>query len=88
MSKKLLKNLEGAVIEKVTVDAANRKAKIKTNKGTITLEFTDVSTSTDTVYEATREVEISFKEPKIVLDQLKPPVHQQTSWPFPTGNKP
>ncbi len=96
MSKKLLKNLEGAVIEKVTADAAKRKVKIKTDKGTITLEFKEVAVSTDTIYGTDPVVDIDFKEPKapnVVPERPKLPgvVRAQpaiTEWPFPTGNKP
>jgi copper chaperone CopZ len=87
MSKKLLKNLEGATIEKVSVDAANRKVKIKTYKGTITITFDDhVEAGSELASE--RVVDIAYKEAKPDFVAPPRPAPAQTQWPFPTGNKP
>lgn len=91
--KKSLKEIEGAVVEKVTVNPDKGTIKIKTGRGTVTVTFSIKSISTDTEYSAGPAAEVNFKpakvdQPKILKPDAAWPATAQTNWPFPTGCKP
>lgn len=89
LNKKLLKLVEGAEIEKISISSSDRKLKIKTNRGTISVNFFDVYQQEGLDYSAETNAEVAFKAtPTIAPTPKVMPAQKTAIWPFPTGNKP